>query len=121
MRRGLTMLVLAASLWATGAAVADDDECRVPMSDWQPRLAVQRMAEQQGWVVRRIRIDDGCYQIDGHDASGRPVDAIVDPATLNIISLDHEDDEGGEADAAHGAAPENAIPIPGGGPGKSED
>jgi hypothetical protein len=46
--------------------VADDD-CFVPMADWQPRDAVARLAEGNGWSVRRIKIDDGCYEIDGRD------------------------------------------------------
>lgn len=92
MRHGLTMLMLLALLGSAGPAIADED-CSVPMSDWQPREAVQQMAEKQGWTVRRIKIDDGCYEIDGLDAQGRTVEATVDPATLTIISLEYEDDD----------------------------
>ena len=114
MRHGLTMLVLLASLGGTGAAIADED-CSVPMTDWQPREAVQRMAEKQGWTVRRIKIDDGCYEIDGRDASGRTVEATVDPATLEILSLEYEDDDRGESEirAPDGAAPKNGVAVPG--------
>ena len=121
MRHGLTMLVLAASLCGTGAAMADDDDCRVPMTDWQPRKAVQQMAERQGWTVRRIRIDDGCYQIDGRDASGRPVEATVDPATLAIVSLEYEDDDRGESGTPDGAAPGNGVAVPGAEPETREE
>jgi hypothetical protein len=119
MRHGLTMLVLLASLGGTGAAIADDD-CSVPMTDWQPREAVQRMAEKQGWAVRRIKIDDGCYEIDGRDASGRTIGATVDPATLVILSLEYDDDRG-ESMTPDGAAPGNDVTVPGAEPETRDD
>ena len=57
MRKALTMLVLALVLPA-GAALADDD-CRVPMADWQPREAVTALAQERGWTISGIKIDPG--------------------------------------------------------------
>ncbi|MCB1312824.1 MAG: PepSY domain-containing protein [Sedimentitalea sp.] len=89
MKTTLTILALLALLPA-GAASADDD-CFVPMADWQPRDAVQRLAEENGWTVRRIKIDDGCYEIDGSDADGRGIEVTLHPATLEVIELEYED------------------------------
>ena len=95
MRASTTMLALLGGLAAAGPAWADDD-CWVPMADWQPRDAVERMAEAQGWTVRRIRIDDGCYQVEGLDAEGRRVEVTVDPATLSVVEVEAGyDEEGG--------------------------
>lgn len=91
MRKTLTILVLLAILPA-GAALAGDD-CLVPMADWQPREAVARLAAEQGWTVRRIKIDDGCYQIDGRDSQGRAIEAVVHPGTLQIIEFEFEHDD----------------------------
>ena len=105
MKKTLTILGSLAVLPA-GAALADDD-CFVPMADWQPREAVARLAEENGWTVRRIKIDDGCYEIDGSDAEGRRIEVTVHPATLEVIEFEYEDDdddrprpdrEGGEHD-----------------------
>lgn len=93
MRKTLTILAFLAALPA-GAAFADDD-CFVPMADWQPREAVARFATQQGWTVRRIKIDDGCYEIDGRDATGRAIEVKIHPGTLQIIELEFEDDDKG--------------------------
>ncbi|KRB34484.1 hypothetical protein ASD99_02450 [Mesorhizobium sp. Root695] len=114
MTHGLTMLTLLASLGGVGAAMADEG-CSVPMTDWQPPESVQRMAEKQGWTVRRIKIDDGCYEIRGLDASGRPVEAIVDPATLKVVSLEYQDDDRGGSgpSAPNGAVPKNGVAVPG--------
>ena len=79
---GLLLLVVAGS----GAAMADDD-CDVPLARWQPREAVQAMAQARGWQVDRLRIDDGCYQIRGTDETGQPFKAKIDPATLAIVKI----------------------------------
>jgi len=91
MRRSLAILFLFASLGATGLARADEDDCTVPMAQWQPREAVQRVAAEQGVTVRRIKIDDGCYQINGRDASGRKVEIKVNPQTLEVIDIEYDD------------------------------
>ena len=89
MTKMLTILTLVAVVPA-GAALADDD-CFVPMADWQPREAVARLAAQNGWTIRRIKIDDGCYEVDGRDAEGRRIDVTVHPATLRVIKIERED------------------------------
>ena len=91
MRKTLTILAFLATLPA-GAALAGDD-CFVPMADWQPREAVAQFAIAQGWEVRRIKIDDGCYEIDGRDAQGRAIEVKLHPGTLQIIEFEFEDDD----------------------------
>lgn len=87
MRKSLTMLAFLAVLPA-GMARADED-CFVPMADWQPREAVAQLAAKNGWTVRRIKIDDGCYEIDGTDATGRAIEVTVHPGTLKVIRIEH--------------------------------
>ena len=91
MKKALTILGFLAGLPA-GAALADDD-CFVPMAEWQPRDAVERLAEESGWTLRRIKIDDGCYEIEGSDAEGREIEVTVHPATLEVIELEYEDED----------------------------
>ncbi|MCB1370396.1 MAG: PepSY domain-containing protein [Rhodobacteraceae bacterium] len=91
MKKALTILGFLAGLPA-GAALADDD-CFVPMAEWQPRDAVERLAEENGWTLRRIKIDDGCYEIEGSDAEGREIEVTVHPATLEVIELEYEDED----------------------------
>ncbi|MEZ5771962.1 hypothetical protein LX70_01863 [Defluviimonas denitrificans] len=96
MRKTLTILAFVTSLPA-GAAFADDD-CFVPMADWQPREEVAALAARQGWTVRRIKIDDGCYKIDGRDAEGRKIEVKVQPGTLQIVEFEYDDDGRGRKD-----------------------
>ena len=94
MRKTLTILAFVAALPA-GGALAEDD-CLVPMADWQPREAVAEFAKAQGWKVRRIKIDDGCYEIDGRDATGRAIEVKLHPGTLQIVEFEFEDDNDGD-------------------------
>ena len=91
MRKGLVLIALAATIMA-GPAMAEE-ECFVPMQDWQPRELVVQLAADNNWTVRRIKIDDGCYEIKGRDSAGLEIEATVHPATLEIISLEHERDD----------------------------
>ena len=93
MRKILTILAFLAALPASPALAEDD--CFVPMADWQPRQAVAQFASAQGWEVRRIRIDDGCYEIDGRDTEGRAIEVKLHPGTLQIVEFEFEDDDHG--------------------------
>ena len=95
MPKGLTILALVAVL-AAGTARAHDD-CFVPMADWQPREAAARLAEANGWTVDRIKIDDGCYEVDGSDAEGRRIEVTLHPATLHVIEFEYKRERRGPA------------------------
>ena len=65
-----------------------EDDCTVPMADWQSREAVRAMVEAHGWHLHRVKIDDGCYEVRVSDAEGHHFEAIVNPATLEIIEIE---------------------------------
>ena len=89
MWKSLTMIALVAALPAS-TALADED-CFVPMANWQPRAAVAQLAAEHGWIVRRIKVDDGCYEINGTDAEGRRIEVTVQPDTLQLLSIEYDD------------------------------
>lgn len=89
----LASAVIALSAITLAVPAFADDDCTVPMSQWQSRDAVRDWAERQGWNVRRIKIDDGCYEIRGRDQSGREIEVKVDPASFAIVKFEYEDDD----------------------------
>jgi len=91
MRKTLTILALVAAMPA-GTALAEEG-CFVPMSDWQPRAAVVKLAQDKGWPVRRIKIDDGCYEIDARGVDGKSFEVTVHPATLEVLKIEQEKPE----------------------------
>ncbi len=76
----------------TKSSLADED-CRDPIDTWQSREVLKKALEGQGWVVKRIRIDDGCYQVRAIDDQGRRVEAVYAPADLTLQEFEVEDDD----------------------------
>lgn len=76
----------------TKSSLADED-CRDPIETWQSREVLKKALEGQGWVVKRIRIDDGCYQVRAIDDQGRRVEAVYAPADLTLQEFEVEDDD----------------------------
>lgn len=89
MKTTLISSVLLASLLASGALLADDD-CTDPVADWQPRETLRQQIEQEGWTVRRIKVDDGCYEVRGQDRQGNKLKATYAPASLQLRELEIE-------------------------------
>ena len=105
------LLALSLSL-AASALLADDDDCDVPVKQWQSRDAVLRLAAQQGWQVQRLKIDDGCYELRGTDAMGREFKAKLDPGTLRVVKMkqrDRERQRSGPTVSGESTPPPNAI------------
>ena len=75
---------LAAASLAATPAIADRD-CNVPLADWQPREALQKKLEAEGWTVLSIRSDDGCYKVRATNAQGARLKAKFDPARLERV------------------------------------
>lgn len=83
--------LIAGMMW--GGLAQAKSRCWVPMTQWQPRDAVARLAEQNGWTVRRIKIDDGCYEVIGTDANGRKIEVKLHPGTLVLVEYEEDDDD----------------------------
>lgn len=84
------MLLGAAAMLAVGAAalpVAASDDCRsYPREQWLSLEAMKAKAESQGFEVRGIKEDDGCWEIKGLK-EGRKVEAYFDPVTGELVKL----------------------------------
>jgi hypothetical protein len=81
---GVAAFVL--SVLGTGTAIAADD-CQAPMSEWQPLQALLQKLNDDGWDVKRIKTDDGCYEADAIDEKGRHVEVYFDPKTFEVVEL----------------------------------
>ena len=83
-----------AGLLASGAAWADTD-CHAPVQDWQPREVLRQQLEQQGVLVQRIKVDDGCYEVRGIDVHGNRFKATYAPESLRLLKLKVKNDPPG--------------------------
>jgi hypothetical protein len=91
-----TLIIAFASFLIAGNAWADDD-CNDPVADWQPREALRKLVEDRGWEVKRIKVDDGCYEVKGIDRNGNRFEAKYAPASLKIRELEIKFDGDGDA------------------------
>ncbi|MGY6270947.1 PepSY domain-containing protein [Achromobacter denitrificans] len=91
--RRFAICLLAASLGMAASPAWADDDCDVPVERWQSREAVTQMARQKGWDLKRVKIDDGCYEVKGKDQDGRSFKAKLDPETLVIVKMKYRDHE----------------------------
>lgn len=102
MTKTLTIATFLTAMISGGAALASDD-CYEPMANWQPHGAVADFAMDAGWLVHRIKIDDGCYEIQAVDAEGRQIEITLNPATLEILDFEYEDHHDDD-DQSHGSS-----------------
>ncbi len=73
------LLALAAqSASATGLATCESG----PKSGWQATEVLEKRLTEQGWKVRRIKEDGGCYEVYALDDKGQRVEAYFHPVTL---------------------------------------
>jgi hypothetical protein len=70
--------------FAVGSAEASN-LCDVAEKDRQPVELLQQKLESEGWQVKNIKIDDGCYEAYAIDTSGARVEAYFDPQTFQLI------------------------------------
>ena len=83
----LRITVLVAAFLVTTAAWAESD-CTDPVSEWQSQETLREMMIDNGWEVKRIKVDDGCYEVKGLDQNGNRVEAKFSPASLEILELE---------------------------------
>lgn len=86
MKTGILPTLALAIMAAT--SVQAEEDCNAPIRDWKGREAVRALAEERGWTLRRIKIDDGCYEVYGTDETGRRFEAKIDPVTLDVIEIE---------------------------------
>lgn len=79
----LPLVGLFASLSAVVASASD--LCEVPEAEWQPIEELQARLEEQGWTIRNMKVDDGCYEAYALDENGGRVEAYFNPKTFELI------------------------------------
>lgn len=94
MKTNIKLLPLAAALalgaaapaWATGLATCDSG----PEEGWQEPEVLQERLESEGWEVRRVKEDGGCYEVYAKNAEGERVEAYFHPVTLEPVPIEDE-------------------------------
>ena len=89
--RVLSAVLAAASvlLFAVPALASGDHTCDSgSQENWQSQETLQNKLTEQGWEVRKIEEDGGCWEVYAIDADGNNVEAYFDPLTLENIYIE---------------------------------
>ncbi len=83
------------SLFAAAALVAliatptlAKDLCSVPNAEWQTKDALKAKLESDGWKIKNIKIEDGCYEVYGTDGAGKKQEVFIDPKSFVVVGED---------------------------------
>jgi len=87
----MTLLAGASLAVLVPPARADDDMCNVPKADWKTKEALSAKLTAEGWDVRKVKVEDGCFEVYAIDAAGKKVEAYFNPATFEAVKIKKED------------------------------
>ncbi|MEP1209864.1 MAG: PepSY domain-containing protein [Rhizobiaceae bacterium] len=74
----LGSLLFVAPASATGLYSCDSGD----RANWKSREALTAKVKAEGWQVRRVKVDGGCYELYGTTPEGERVEAYFHPVTL---------------------------------------
>ncbi|SHK23984.1 hypothetical protein SAMN05216369_1150 [Marinobacter antarcticus] len=77
------MLISAAAFSAT--AYAEDELCDAPKSEWRSQDALKQVLEDKGWDIKRVNVDEGCYEVYALDENKERVEVYFDPKTFAVV------------------------------------
>ena len=66
---------------ATGLATCNSG----PESGWQSEEALKQKLTAQGWSIRRIKVDGGCYEVYAVNDKGQRVETYFHPVTFEHV------------------------------------
>ncbi len=87
MKSSLITLALVAAFVAA-PTLAADNVCNVPADKAQSTDVLKAKLEAEGWEVRQIKQDKGCYEAYAKKADGTRMEKLFDPATLEMLDVE---------------------------------
>jgi hypothetical protein len=70
---------------ATGPAFADGKCSSAPKSKWQPRSALETQLQADGYKIRQIKVEGGCYEVYAIDKEGKRANMAFNAETLEKL------------------------------------
>jgi hypothetical protein len=86
MRILLTAAAVTAALLATPASATGVIKCNAgPESGWKSSEVLKAKLTKEGWKVRLVKPDGGCYEVYGTTPKAERVEAYFHPVTLEKL------------------------------------
>lgn len=79
-------ITLATVLLAASTAALAGPTCSVPKAQWMDEASFKKGLEAQGYQIKTFKVSKGqCYEIYGHDKTGKRVEIYFDPSTGKVL------------------------------------
>lgn len=93
MRTLLISSLIASAAFAAPALAASDDtitgslkSCgNASMTEWKSETDIRQAAEGLGYQVRKVKVEDGCYEVYAIKADGSRVEAFLNPVSGELV------------------------------------
>lgn len=83
MYRAITLTALAVLM--TGPALAAGTCSTAPVAQFKPQAALEAQLKAEGLTVRRIKVENGCYEVYAVDKSGKKLNVAYNAETLDKV------------------------------------
>jgi len=77
----LTILAVAAA----GPAFAEGKCTNAPKSKWRPKSVLASLLQADGYKVRQIKVEGGCYEVYATDKDGKRANMAYNAETLQKL------------------------------------
>ena len=74
------------ALAAAGPALAAGNCSTAPKSKWQAKSALESQLQADGYNVRQIKIEGGCYEVYATDKDGKRANMAFNAETLEKLA-----------------------------------
>lgn len=82
----VTAVVLGVLFCVGSASASGMVECNTKdESKYQAKDVLEKQLTSKGWKVRKIEIDEHCYEVYGTTPNGEKVEAFFNPVTLDTL------------------------------------
>ena len=71
-------------------AMASADCPVYPKEEWAPEDTLKQTLKEEGYKIKKFKIDGNCYEIYGRNKEGKKVEIYFDMKTLAIVKAEVE-------------------------------
>lgn len=88
----LTQLIFLFLITALNSAVAHAAaNCHAyPKAEWAQEETLRSVMTEEGYRIKKLKIDGNCYEIYGYNPQGKKVEFYFDMKTLEIVKAEVE-------------------------------
>ena len=83
------LLILALTAFA-GPAFASAKCQKHPKNEWMKESDARAKLEEQGYKIKKFKVDGNCYEIYGHNKEGKKVEIYFDTKSLDVVKSEIE-------------------------------